>query len=390
MRTFIGTIVAIATLAAPAWAERGESIHQAEIDEAYTLIFQTSLGRAICRQILGADAAAIQFHLGVSAATARRISRTCPRVSRHRWIFSTEPTDIRKLTLTNEQPRKYKVLVSNISFPIESWTEPFTNTTVLVTQKLPLPRERWVQILAHELAVYFDSKANPAHPDAEKIPELKNLRFTTTHTLNPLMAASNPLQGHAFTFVRALLVEANIVNELIRLQKIKGPPTLDFEQLRIIDESCTHECLQDLVLRVRETLLPIALPLLAYAPQYRSMILAEIPRLYLDWDTEVVSRARLVLNRLPVDFLQSRFPPDPVNDMKKVFYANLEQYKKSAEVGQFLVNDLWPLEEKSLFESRLSERGESLLEFLKRPLLSGYNVGLSSGPRVRIRTGVTE
>lgn len=389
MRTFICTLVAIATLVGVpvGAADKSESIHQAEIDSAYLLIFQTQLGRAICRQILGADVEAIKFHLGVSSFAARNIARMCPRGSRDKLIFPTDPSDIRKLTLKNQKPRKHKILVTDISFPIESWTEPFTNTTVLVTQTLPLTQERWVQLLAHELAVYFDSKANPAHPDAEQIPELKNLRFANTTTLNPLLAATNPLQGHALTFVRALAVEKQIVSELVRTQKIKGPALLDATQERILSETCAHECLKNLVLHVRKMMLPISLPLLAFTPHYRSAIVNEIPSLYLDWNEAEVARARLFLNRMPMEYLRTEYTGDPVNDMKKVFYGNIERYRNAAEVADFMDSILWPLEERALFDSRLAERNETVLEYMRRPLLSGYNVGLSSGPRVRVRPG---
>ncbi len=391
MRTFkyisIGAAVAFATLASlPA---RAESIHQTEIDSAYTLIFQTSFGKAICRQILGADPHALEFHLGVSALVARRIAASCPREGRHRWIYATDPTDIRKLTLKNSHPRKYKILVSPLAFPIESWTEPFTNTTVLVTQRLPLSRERWVQILAHELAVYFDAKANPAHPDADQIADLRNLRLAAPAGMNPLIAATNPLNSHALTFVRALQVEQMIVQELIRSKKINASAAAEPMQQRFIQESCAHECLKDVILRVRATLLPLGLPLLAFAPHFRSSVSSEIPRA-VNWDAETLTRAHIVLNRLPVEFLKSESTGDAVKDMKRVFYANLDQYQSAGDVAQFLAADLWAVEERPLFESRLSESSESLLEFMKQPLLSGYNVGLSSGPRVRIRTGVFE
>lgn len=388
LKTFL-LHVALAFAASTGSLAVAESSHQTEIDSAYKLIFETSLGKAICRQILGADPEAIQFHIGVSFSTARAIARGCGKDSRHPWIFATDPSDIRKLTLKNSQPRKYEVLTTAVTFPIESWTEPFSNTTVLVTQNQVISRERWVQILAHETAVYFDSKANPAHPDAEQIPLMRSLRLTSPGGLPPLIAATNPLNSHALTFVRALLVEATIVDELVARGRIEKEARVEASQERFISESCGHECLKDLVLKVRATLLPVSLPLLAFAPYFRSTILSELPRA-VNWNAETMARAHRVLNRLPVEFLKTESTGDAVQDMKRVFYANQAPGQNASEVANFLAQDLWQIEERALFESRLGERAETWLEFLKKPLLSGYNVGLSSGPRVRIRTGVFE
>lgn len=383
----VRAIIAFATLIGP--MAGAESSHQTEIDAAYGLIFQTSLGKAICRQILGADPEAIQFHIGVSFSVAQDIARSCPKDSRHPWIYATDPSDIRKLTLKNSQPRKYEILATADTFPIESWTEPFSNTTVLVTQSEIVTRERWVQILAHETAVYFDSKANPAHPDAEQIPVLRSLRLTLPGGIHPLIAATNPLNSHALTFVRALQAEAAIVDELVRDGKIQAEARMDAGQVKFVAEACQHECLKNLVLRVRTTLLPVGLPLLAFAPHFRSTILSELPRA-VNWDPDTMARAHRVLNRLPVEFLKTESTGDAVQDMKRVFYAKREPGQNATEVADFLAGELWRLEERALFDSRLGERGETWLEFLKKPLLSGYNVGLSSGPRVRIRTGVFE
>jgi len=369
----------------------GQGVHQAEVDAAYSLIFQTQMGKAVCRQILGGDREAIRLHLGVSVAASATLAAQCPKGAAHKWIYPTRPEDIRKLSLKDARPRAYKVLVSSVAFPIESWTEPFTNTTVLVTPVKDIPIERWVQILAHETAVYFDSKANPAHPDAQQIPELRALAFNTPAKMDPLIAFSNPLHGHAMTYVRALQVEYEILLELVRAGKLRVDGLFEPTQNLIISERCGHECLQRLVVRLRATLSPISLPLLAFAPHYRSLILQELPRTQVAWPEPVWQRAQQVLNHLPVDFLKTQFGGDPVADMKRVFYANASEQVKFNEVAQFLEHDLWPVEQVAVFETQLRAIPlMSLLEFMKAPLLSGYNVGLSSGPRVRIRTGNIE
>lgn len=388
IQRFISTIV---LLVSPAlWAQ--DTAQQAEIDAAYGLIMQTHIGQAVCRQILGGDSGAIQYHLGVSANTAIEIATSCPAAVQHSWIYATKPEDIRKLTVTSTKARKYKVFVTQTDFPIESWTEPFTNTTVIVTPTLPIKRERWVQILAHEMAVYFDSKANPAHPDASHIPSLRQLTIQSSGGIDPLVTLSNPLHSHAFTFVRALQVEFEVLKELSDLHKIAPVKSLVApDYLALVSGQCGHECLKQLVLKIRGTLLPIGLPLLAFAPHYRSlMVNQELPNLRPNWTELIWQKAQRVLNHLPVEFLNSRemFRGDPMNDMYRVFLGE-GQKSQFFEVSQFLEMDLWPLEQATLFSATVAD-GTTLLEFMKLPTMSGYNVGLSSGPRVRIRGGNIE
>jgi hypothetical protein len=364
--------------------------YQTEIDEAYAKILMTDFGRAVCRQILGANAEAISFHLGVSAPAAERMAHLCLYAKPNPWIMATQTADIRKLTLKTAKLRKYKVLVSQVNFPVESWTDPFTNTTVIVTTSLPIRPERWIQILAHEMAVYFDSKVYPSHPDAAQIPELRSLSVKWEGPLSPIVALSNPLNGHVLTFLRALQVETLILNELIRRGQIEAGGLLSDVQERFVATSCAHECIKSLIFRLRNDLMPLGLPILAYSPYYRSLILSEIPKLSLDWQLMTRQRAQLVLNNLPVEFLKNQSGGDPVADMKRVFYLNSIDYQNVVEVTQLLQNDLWPLEKESLFSARLEGSDKTLLEYMKMPLLSGYNVGLSSGPRVRIRGGGSE
>lgn len=372
------------------WGQTVVTNYQTEIDEAYSKILMTDFGRAVCRQILGADAEAISFHLGVSSLTADRMAHLCLYAKANPWIMPTPTADIRKLTLKTSQPRKYKVLVSQVNFPVESWTDPFTNTTVIVTSSLPIRPERWIKILAHEMAVYFDSKVYPSHPDAAQIPALRSLSLKWDGQLNPVVALSNPLNGHVLTFLRALQVETEILNDLIRRGQIEPGGLLTDTQARFVAETCEHECIKTLILRLRNDLMPLGLPILAYTPYYRSLILSELPKMSLDWPVVTRQRAQLVLNHLPVEFLKNQSAVDPVADMKRVFYLNNIDYQKIVEVTQFLQNDLWSLEKESLFSAHIEGSNKTLLEYMKTPLLSGYNVGLSSGPRVRIRGGGSE
>ncbi len=96
-----------------------------------------------------------------------------------------------------------------------------------------------------------------------------------------------------------------------------------------------------------------------------------------------------VLLTLPIQFMKNQFTGDVVADLSRFFFRDQGQLSDYEKVDQFLKMDLWPLEIKAITESRFAN-GLPLLEFLKRPLLSGYNIALASGPRVRVRPGLIE
>ncbi len=375
-------------LSSVAWAGTTESVPQKIIDQSYELIFHSTLAKSICRHILGGDHEAISLHLGVSEVTAKRIAGRCLRTVRHPWIHPTAPNDIRKLTLNNHKARKYKILRVSQPFPIESWTEPFTNTTVLVTTEEELSQARWVQILAHELAVYFDSKVNPHHPDADNIPELRDIKPIIFTEYDPLVAATNPLPGHALTFLRALQVEYAILTELAHAGRLRLPPDLYVSvDLDLITDRCSFRCIENLVTQVRNTLSPLGLPLLAFAPHFRSLAINYLARRKFFWNREELALSHLALSQLPIEYLRSEFRGNLVDDMRRLFHSELND-PRFESVRKFL-DRLWHFEKQALFSAQYPA-GRPLLEFLKVPLLSGYNIGLSSGPRVRVRPGVTE
>jgi hypothetical protein len=364
---------------------------QTEVDEAFSAILSTSVGRAVCFQILGANANAISYHLGVSAEAAARFAKDCGKSKNLAWVYPTKVADIRKLSISDNSSRLYKVLYSSQAFPIESWTEPFSNTTVIVTNTYPISKERWIQILAHEMAVYFDSKANPSHPDARLIPELKNLELQKNARLDPLIAVTNPLQAHTLTFIRALQIEVKVLNEVSQTPRFRNiKKLLNSEVEYLVSDECREECLENLIIQLRKSYRPISLPLLAFAPFYRSVILGELTRSRKTWSEGQWDRAIAALDQRPVNFIKNQFTGNPLEDIRRVFYAELSMKEHFEGTAEFLENDLWPLERASLNNTTISGQDLTLLEYLKRPLLSGYNIGLSSGPRVRIRIGVIQ
>jgi hypothetical protein len=364
---------------------------QHDIDSAFQEIMRTQIGLSICKHILGAQPEIIEYHLGVTRTAAEQIAQGCSAIKgRHPWVQTTSYQDIRKLNLKPFQRRKYTLLSAETDFPIESWTDPFTNTTVLLAGRAGISHERLVQLLAHEMAVYFDSKANPAHPDAQLIPELHDLQLETTAPMNPLVAVSNPLTAHTLTFVRALQIEFSIVDELIATHKIVAPADhADYYLNHLVSSGCGELCLESLILAMRKSYLQISLPLLAFAPHFRALLAKEIPRLQPQWSQEQWARMQAALNTLPVEFLKTQFTGNPLADMQRVFVSDESSKPGFVSVSRFLAADLFPFEWPSITGAKLST-GQTFLEFMKQPLLSGYNILLSSGPRVRVSTGNLE
>lgn len=366
---------------------------QQDIDRAFELILTTSAGQAICTHILGASPEALEMHLGLSKSAASRLAKTCGPTPVPDWLYPTKPSDIRKLTIRNQMGRTYQVVKTLQVYPIESWTDNFTNTTIILTESLPISRTRLVQVLAHEMAVYFDSKANPQLPDAQKLPQLASLDIVSKTKLDPLLTLSDPLIAHTLTFARALKIERSILEELVQKRLIEAPSDFNDHYLNyLLSDRCTKVCLEHLIVNMREAYIPLSLALLAFAPSYRAHMLDELPKLKLPWTTDQWRRTQMALYQLPVEFLKNQTRGDSMANVRQLF-LNLpgsdSNSGSGADVIGFLNYDLWPLEWKSLDQAKLSS-GTDLLDFMKVPLLSGYNIMLSSGPRVRVRTGNIE
>lgn len=362
---------------------------QPRIDQAFELIFQSQLGQSVCRDILGADAAAIEMHLGVSRKQAEKLAGTCSNAQPSLWVAATDPADIRKLATSERAPRTYRMAPQVQEGLIESWTDPNTNVTVIYGEAATFSTARWVQVLAHEMAVYFDAKATPARPDAQQLPHFRTLSLQSPSSVNPFVAAGNPVIAHSLTYLRALQVEVAILNELIQKNLVEKPADFDRADLQYLaSPQCAHACIESFILRMRTRLLPIALPLLARASDYRAATLRELLRLQPDWTPSQWLRARNTLEAYPVRFLNRRDPKGIGFNIQDDFLPVEEESLQFATATNFLRNDLWPLEWPAISQSRFAK--ETFLEFTKQPLLSGYNVLMSSGPRVRLVIGLIE
>lgn len=386
-----------------AFAAPTEAKLQQDVDRAFGMIFQTQIGQTICRDILGADASAIALHLGVTREAAVRFAKKCSGdFEPAEWVYPTAPADILKIGGGASQSTKQYILrTTEADFPIESWTDSVTNATTILfpedAQNKSSQFEYLVQILAHETAVYFDSKINPKHQNANSIPHLRSLSLKGPGKMDPLIAVSNPIVGHTLTYLRALQVEFAILDELdARFGIYFTPhPALNHPYLRyLVSEGCAHVCIEDLILRLKVDYMPIALPMLAFASHYRSIIIPELGRIQPKWNATEWLNANQSLNNFPVAYAQTY--KETVNSqnvvvaMENVFNAPQSERAKFDSTMLFMANELWEIEWPVVSQSRFESSGLSLLEFMKRPLLSGYNIFLTSGPRVRVRGGLIE
>ncbi len=248
-----------------AWSATTEMPIQLEVDRAFALILKTQIGKSICRDILGADANALTLYLGISPARAAEISQGCVGSEASEWVYPSSPADIRKLTIQAAKPRRYRLVHSDEAFPIESWTDAISNETTILTHKKPISFSRLVQTLAHETAVYFDSKSHPLHPGAQELPHWQGLIATEAGKMNPLLAVSNPLQAHTLTYLRALQVEFAIMHELVSAGLVAAPNDLSDEYLlHLVSERCTVTCIEQLIINTRAIYMPFGFPLIAF------------------------------------------------------------------------------------------------------------------------------
>lgn len=370
---------------------------QNQIDSAMIDIMGTSLGVRICHDILGAQPHAIELHLGVSAGAARTIAQGCQAQGPlSTWVSTARSGSIKKMSVGENLKRHYVFLVNGDLLPFDSWTEPYTNTTVFVIHSKrdkPINRQRLIQLLAHETAVYFDSKAQLGHPDAALLPALRNLKFSPLEASHsPAIAVMNPLIAHSLTFVRALQVEKDMVADLVAAGKMSWPEEYSDRLIsNLLSPACRVECLGKVVRDMREIYLPLTLPLVAFSPTYRAQKRIELQ--YLMFDTELWPALNRALDEYPRNYIDSLGSPSQKPFMEMIQFFARPSDSPEFEAEEKIFRDLlWPEDYSTLMRTRVATadgRKLSLIEFMKEPLLGGANISYSNGPRVRIRAGDT-
>lgn len=361
------------------------SVQTTQVDQAMELILTRSqIGRAICTRILGGDPSLIETHAGVSTEAAKMIARNCsdpggiPFVARGR-------SSLRKTTLSGETKRRYQFYLQPKSPLIESWTDPYSHTTYILTSQIDPPFEELVQILAHELAIYFDSKSSPERAYST-LAETGNPQFPIRASL----AASDPLIAPAFGFLRAAQIEKLIIDDLLKQDLVRSYFLKESAALNaVLRPLCRRECIVRFLEYSRDLFKPLALPFLAFSPVFRSQTL-ELLTQQKSRDFSFWNRTHFIMETLPQNYLDDLKADDFASQIGGWLNQNERFIQTSAQVANFLDDELWPIERAVLENSRVPQLDMYFVEYLKIPKLSSDHIEQASGPRVRVRTGGTD
>ncbi len=302
------------------------------INESLIKIFKTKMGKKISRDILGCNVDAIQSHLGVDEATAIKISKFClARGSKDKLQQKqtyVRPSPLKAINKTIDKSRNgaslkrtYSLLLTDEKeWLIDSWTNSSLNRTSIVlpvsSGNEEIEESRFVEILAHETAVYFDSKfwtGSTGFKSTPWIDEFYNQFNVSSQRIN--LALDNPLIAHSLAFLRAFKIEQMITAELERRGEIHFVGK-DVERRRNKINSfldCKAQCLHNFIKEQTSKNQAMLLPLMSHASSYRRSL----------WlDVEIYSGSELFRKNLPDDSLFTEI----ILDIPLKFYLDNQGY----------------------------------------------------------------
>jgi hypothetical protein len=375
---------------------------QSLIDGITARILGTTIGTAICTDLLSGKAELLEIHLGMSRNASIGAAEDCR--NNEIWggssvVFNepgSVPTRITSAGITT--PRKYVIVVTNRpDFPIESWTESYANQTTLVvhhsSSKSDLNLRYLTQTISHELAIYFDAKSWPWGPGWDRIPELSKIKLSGATREQVSMAALNPAVSTVLSFIRAFKIERQMMRELVAQGKL-GPdqvyyPSADFPFLRL---GCQGPCLKNFILEQQTWLASLHRSLLAFSPHYLSRKLNSETLNAPDSGFMVTDSFFEVLQSLPLSYMQSFTAGTAFESFIRP--ATEEELRARAKSNEVMLKAILPADLAILSGATFEfpDRGNApmdALTYLTIPLLSDLNSNMSSGPRPRIRTGGT-
>lgn len=378
---------------------------QAIVDDITIQLMGTTLGHRIALRILQCDPELIENHLSVSAQAANEIARKCLIPPKTPFPFDSyvhsSPRDVLKkwsLRPLAEQKRLYFFVVTknNDDFSFTSWTDSFSNKSVFILRNFPSSPELTygylTQLIAHEIGIYFDSQFIPGTEEWQEIPtneEFKNSFGDNWDSMSTIL--TNPLIANVFAYMRAFKVEQIMVEELIQQNKLRLNPELTYGKDKypfLFDDWTTEESANYLAQQVHN-LLPMALPLVAWAPNYRRRKILEIKKSSSVSPSAQITDEEMVLDKYAQNYLVNSIKVSifiRLLDLRTIAYAENSDWDKARDIfeNQILPNEL------SALRKNQSTGGNSplnLYEYMSTPLLSGYNIAGSRGPRPRIRAG---
>lgn len=363
-------------------------------------IMETSIGRAMCSHNSWQNPQVVQHHLGVSRKTAASIVNNClpNKQFAHTTIYNSPQEDEADEHMKRVPHRRYVIAVTDRpNLPFGSWTESFNNTTLIILHHSLFMSDinliYLTQVLAHELAIYFDTKAWPFGPAWNRLPILRESVIRAPHPDKVTLATLNPLLAPILAFIRAFKIERQIVDDLVRIGKLSNEPIYYSEKdYPFLHKSCDNKCLVNYIKKNQEWIKPITLPLLALTPHYRTRKLEQLKSLPAQDIPDFLDVAYEVLEKIPVFYMNRR-----ANDLLALdFITNQDAdfIKLNHLSANFLDQHIATQDLHELATARLSLKGNSqsyaLLSYLAIPLLSDVNSPLANGPRPRIRVGSTK
>lgn len=378
------------------------SVLQKTMDKALLLITSHSeLGRQIAKFVLHCNKEAIINHLGASAIAAEEISKICSQeffLNRHKFILPSPLNALDKLSRrVNWQKKTYSLILTNrTTMDYDSWTSSLTNRTTLVVyhdrDKSELNLSHLTQLLAHELAIYFDAKFWIDSEDWKMLYSLN--KITENYESKTKIALNNPLINQVFIYSRAFTVEKYIVEDLVNqgLLTLNSPSYYKNNPYFFFNKnSCLDLCVYENIMKMSYWYIPNSLPLLAFSPQYRSLKWMEIIHQSPSFDEKQMSSLNNFLNDIPLNFISTYVEMDALQILEMQSLGGLGNFSDTIALNHFfktvlLPQDLQQLKEAMTLQSSATHQSRLLIQMIQ-PSLSGYNVKLSSGPRPRIKTG---
>lgn len=382
---------------------------QTIIDDISIELAKTKIGSAICSSILNHDPSLIESHMSVSIKAANEIARNClwqdgphPSPSRNSLVFSSPPEVLNKLSIRpgSNQKRLFILVVTDApSFPFDSWTDPFLNQTILLVRHTPqysdLNKIFLTQLLAHELAIYFDGRSWPGTKEWSNIEPNRIFNKYVGPSLRSMNTVlSNPLISNVFAFIRAFYVERAMIDDMVQNQGLMLPDryAYDFKSFPFLAKDYTDRDLIDFVKTQSETLLPLSLPLVAWAPNYRAKKWRDLDDSVAGSQNQRTTDSTLVLKTYAPDFIQSFIESNPLKELlnlpERRFGESAWQMTEQVFATLFFPNEFsFLIGVDSALSSKYRLSDFSVFRFMSEPALSGYNVRGSGGPRPRIRGG---
>lgn len=361
---------------------------------------RTGLGKSLLQHVLACDSSSISKHFGISSQTANMLAGECFRdslINKNLSTYVLESQDDKLETKISLIPgtskRQYILVVSeSTDWNIDSWTDPFSNKTVFIVEKGQADKADsktfFYQMMAHEIAVYFDTKAWVGSAEWDDIPTFKNSLNDVSVDKNKLaLALNNPLISQMLRSLRAFRIEKVFIEELVS-KNLLPRTALSYYQHpgnSYLEEDCHATCVLNFLNSFSALLLPQSLPLLAFSPQYRNQKALEIiGGRSLGSSNKTVQ----VLENYPDQYLTQIFKNDPFFNMMNPDLKPGQEYL-FRETSETFKTILLPQDLSTISQLMKTNHilDEDFLSFLASPQLGGQNVRLSGGPRPRIRGG---